>query len=127
MDLDAYFARRDTPMANSPVGVRMQSLLAKDPGLSFAEARIRAGGSEPVTSTDTTWTLEEEAAFAKIMGAGHLERLAAIRLYKRCGKDLEKALRIAGEVYRPRAEHGAASRARLKGRPGKSGKVLTGP
>ena len=41
------------------------------------------------------WTDEEEVAFAQIMEAGGLERLPAIRLYRRLGSDLKRALKYA--------------------------------
>jgi len=40
------------------------------------------------------WTAAEESAFAQIMQVGHLDRLPAIRLYRRSG-ELNKALVIA--------------------------------
>ena len=40
------------------------------------------------------WTDEEEQAFAELMAAG-LERLAAIRLYRRMEGDLKKAMKHA--------------------------------
>jgi hypothetical protein len=46
-----------------------------------------------------TWTDSEEAAFVQLMAAGKLERMAAIRLYRRCKDDLVKALQIAREIY----------------------------
>lgn len=45
------------------------------------------------------WTHEEESAFKQIMGVGSLERLPAIRLYRRCKDDLTKALQIAKDYY----------------------------
>ncbi len=51
--------------------------------------------------TSKSWTPEEEAAFAKIMMTGDLERLPAIRLWKRCNKDLGKALPLAEQTYAP--------------------------
>lgn len=41
------------------------------------------------------WTSFEEKDFALIQQAGHLGRLEAIRLYRRCGGDVTKALAIA--------------------------------
>lgn len=41
------------------------------------------------------WTPEEESAFQKLMAAGHLERMPAIRLFRRCRCDLKKALALA--------------------------------
>ena len=50
------------------------------------------------------WTAEEESAYKQIMQAGNLARLPAIRLYRRCGCDTVKALRIAKQ------DHGATDR-----------------
>lgn len=47
--------------------------------------------------TGKGWTDQEEAVFAQIM-ACWLERLPAIRLYRRCGTDLGKAVRYAKEL-----------------------------
>jgi hypothetical protein len=47
-----------------------------------------------------TWTSEEESAFQQIMAVSDLERLPAIRLFRRCNDDLAKALKIAKECYR---------------------------
>lgn len=52
------------------------------------------------------WSALEELAFDEIMKTGGLERLPAIRLYRRCGSDLPKALTIARDNRReskPRA------------------------
>lgn len=46
--------------------------------------------------TGKGWTDDEEAAFAELMAAGRLERLPAIRLWKRFNRDLKKALKYAG-------------------------------
>jgi hypothetical protein len=68
--------------------------------------------------TDKSWTDEEECAFAEIMAAGKLERLTAIRLYRRFKGDLQKALKSARrdaptdqEVIR---RTGVAARMRLR-------------
>ena len=45
--------------------------------------------------TGKGWTDEEEAAFAAIQDAGQASRSRAIQLWKRCGKDAAKAVRIA--------------------------------
>ena len=42
-----------------------------------------------------TWTDEQESAFASIMAAGNLERLDAIRLYRRNRENLSRSLAIA--------------------------------
>ena len=47
----------------------------------------------------TGWTEVEEKAFKSIMEAGSLERMPAIRLYRRCLCDIDKALRIAKDCY----------------------------
>ena len=47
------------------------------------------------------WTDDEEAAFAEIMAAGGIERLPAIRLWKRFHRDLKKALRHARDGAPP--------------------------
>ena len=47
--------------------------------------------------TGKGWSDEEEAAFAQLMEAGGMERLPAIRLYRRMDCNLEKALRHAKE------------------------------
>jgi hypothetical protein len=60
------------------------------------------------------WTDEEESAFEKIMAAAGLQRMAAIRLYRRFNGDLDRALKYARE----RDEGKAAKRRegkRLKG------------
>jgi hypothetical protein len=41
------------------------------------------------------WTPDEEQAFARLMQAGRIERLPAIRLYRRCNGDLTRALAVA--------------------------------
>ena len=43
----------------------------------------------------TRWTEVDERAFAQLMRVAHLERMPAIRLYRRCSSHLEKALAIA--------------------------------
>lgn len=49
------------------------------------------------------WTPNEESAFGQLMHVGHLERMPAIRLYRRCRCDLKKALAIAVEEAPARA------------------------
>jgi hypothetical protein len=49
--------------------------------------------------TGKGWTPDEESAFEQIARAGDIERLSAIRLWKRCRQDLTKALRLAQETY----------------------------
>jgi len=57
------------------------------------------------------WTDEEEQAFATLMATG-LERLAAIRLFRRMKGDLKKAMRHARESQ----ERKEVARQRFKGR-----------
>jgi hypothetical protein len=47
------------------------------------------------SNTGKGWTDEEEHAFAEIMGASRLNRLPAIRLYRRFKGDLRRALKHA--------------------------------
>ena len=68
--------------------------------------------------TGKGWTPEEESAFAQIMRSGDVERLPAIRFWKRCRKDLGKALRLAKETYAltpAELERNRSSAARLAG------------
>lgn len=48
-------------------------------------------------NTGRGWTDEEERAFARIMATGQMERMSAIRLYRRCRGNLAKALKYATE------------------------------
>jgi hypothetical protein len=48
----------------------------------------------------TTWNEAEEQAIAKLAQTGRLDRLGAIRLYRKCGSDLEKALALLSEAER---------------------------
>jgi hypothetical protein len=41
------------------------------------------------------WSTIEEKAFEAIMASSGMQRLAAIRLLRRCRNDVEKALKIA--------------------------------
>ena len=41
------------------------------------------------------WTKSEEQGFSEIMKAGNMERLPAIRLFRRVGGDIARALQIA--------------------------------
>ena len=43
---------------------------------------------------EDSWSNAEEAAFAQLMQLG-LTRIAAIQLFKRCGRNLVKALKVA--------------------------------
>ena len=45
------------------------------------------------------WTAAEESAFQQIMAVSDLDRLPAIRLYRRCKDNLAKALQIAKDCY----------------------------
>jgi hypothetical protein len=69
-----------------------------------------------------TWTDAEEKAFSQLMAAGRLERLPAIRLFRRCKSRLEKAMPIAtaeapneAEIIRRKAL-GDAARLRAQNR-----------
>jgi hypothetical protein len=42
IDLEAYFVRPDTPMADSPVGLLMRRIVEKNPGIEFVDARANA-------------------------------------------------------------------------------------
>lgn len=42
-----------------------------------------------------TWTSTEEQGFAQLIYVGRIERLVAIRLYRRCHDNLTRALAIA--------------------------------
>jgi len=55
-------------------------------------------------NTGKGWTDAEEATFTSIMRIGHLTRIKAIHLFKRCRSNATMALRLA-------AEYGAAARA----------------
>jgi hypothetical protein len=108
--LQQYFAQSDTPAADSPVGVAMQRLLKKNPRLTFAEARVQAGGlsaedTAKLSGTSSAWTEGEQDAFAQVMQAG--------RLYRRCGSNLEKALRVA-TGYNPLSAVQTAASVRTK-------------
>lgn len=68
-------------------------------------------------NTGKGWTDAEEAAFAQIMAAGRLERLPAIRLYRRCRCALNRALQIASESSELKGKRNVSGRhaQRLKG------------
>jgi hypothetical protein len=44
---------------------------------------------------ETGWTEVDEWAFAQLMHVAHLERMPAIRLYRRCRSNFDKALAVA--------------------------------
>jgi len=48
------------------------------------------------------WTDKEESAFARIMAASGLARIQAIQLFKRVGRDMDKALNVAA-TYQTKA------------------------
>jgi len=50
------------------------------------------------------WTAQEESNIAAIMSAGMIERLPAIRLYARCSRDMQTALRVAAKEAPTEAE-----------------------
>jgi hypothetical protein len=56
------------------------------------------------------WADAEERAFARLMQLG-LERMPAIRLFRRCQSNLEKALAIAEHEAPTKARHKAAGEA----------------
>jgi hypothetical protein len=78
-----YFARPDTPSAGSPVGERMQDIMRKNPKMSFADARVAAGGLTPeqveALPIVTGWTSEQEAEIQRIMKQTGAPRQYAIR------------------------------------------------
>jgi hypothetical protein len=49
--------------------------------------------------TGKGWTDEQEATFATIMRVGHLTRIKAIQLFRRCRSNHAKALKLAQENY----------------------------
>jgi hypothetical protein len=109
MNLAEYFNQEHTPAPGSPVGVLMALILKKNPGMDFEAARAAANaklgttpGNKMACSPSRAWTDEEEAAFAKIMAASGLARVATIQLFRRCGSDMDTALVVAGE-YKVRA------------------------
>ena len=51
--------------------------------------------------TDKGWTDQEEAAFAKIQQASRLNRIEAIKLFRRFKGDVPRALAIAKQLYPP--------------------------
>jgi hypothetical protein len=61
------------------------------------------------------WTDEEEHAFTEIMVTGGLERLPAIRLYRRFGCDLKRALKYAKSMGEARVAKDRGGK-RLNGR-----------
>jgi hypothetical protein len=98
MGLQDYFAQVDTPSAESPVGVRTRGLLKKNPTMSIEVARVKTGGGSSRVQEARMrpgWTQVEESAFAQVMQVGHLARMPAVRLYRRCGEDLTRALVVA--------------------------------
>jgi len=50
-----------------------------------------------------TWTHAEEDAFSQMVQAGRMKRMEAVRLYRRCKENLERALTIAA-AHAPTAE-----------------------
>jgi len=51
--------------------------------------------------TDKLWTKQEEAAFAQIQEASRLNRIEAIKLFRRFKGDVPRALAIAKQLYPP--------------------------
>ena len=50
-------------------------------------------------NTGKGWTDAEEATFADIMRIGHLTRIKAIHLFRRCRSNAAKAITMAQENY----------------------------
>ena len=53
---------------------------------------------------ETGWTEVDERAFAQLMQVAHLQRMPAIRLYRRCRSNFDKALAVATAEARPDKE-----------------------
>lgn len=64
--------------------------------------------------TGKGWNDEEEAAFAALQEAGRLKRLEAIRLYRRMGCDLAKALKYARQMSDGRSANRERAKERVK-------------
>lgn len=80
--------------------------------------------------TGKGWTNAEEKAFAQIMATGELDRLSAIRLYRRMQGNLAKALRYASESREMKAQRSvclvqARHAKRLKGQFDRENRPLT--
>jgi hypothetical protein len=60
------------------------------------------------------WSEDEEKAFQQIITAGHLERMQAIRLFRRCRCNLAKALAIAKTNAPEIARNKAAGEERIR-------------
>jgi hypothetical protein len=69
------------------------------PGLLALDEHHETQGLWLNPRTGKGWTDEEEQVFAEIMRAGRLERLPAIRLYKRCRSNASEAVTLARECY----------------------------
>jgi hypothetical protein len=65
----------------------------------FEENQMNSTNIQHAQTKQSEWTTTEETAFQQIAQAGQLERLPAIRLYRRFRGDLSKALHIAKTVY----------------------------
>ena len=48
-----------------------------------------------------SWTDAEEVAFAEIQSVSRLTRIKAIHLWKRCRKNIKRAVKLAKEQYPP--------------------------
>jgi hypothetical protein len=80
-----------------------------------------------VPKTGNGWTDAEERTFTEIMAASRLSRIQAIQLWKRCGQDTERALRLAKENYlRPSGPRLAALRKAREARRGAIVQTETG-
>lgn len=78
-------------------------------------------------NTGLGWTGEEEAAFAAIMATGQLERLPAIRLYRRMRGNLNRALTLCRETAGLKAQRSGRTPKRLKGQFVRLNRSLTNP
>ena len=76
MDIKAYFAQEHTPGENSPVGLLVVKVLAKNPGVTFEQARQEANtlldkaAAGRVYRTPRVFSTQEKAA--------HQTRLRAV-------------------------------------------------
>jgi hypothetical protein len=87
MLLETYFAQSDKPSKNSPVGVLMVRVLAKNPGMDFEQARQEAyslldrASRRRVYNVPAVYSVEEEVArkakmLARFSRSGTVERAA---------------------------------------------------
>jgi hypothetical protein len=109
-NLREYFARTDTPSSNSPVAALMWLILKKNPGMDFEQARALANAKKGIRYTPQiletapapdSWTEAEETLFAEIASVSRLNRIEAIRLYRRSNSNPERTLTLAIQNYPP--------------------------